>query len=540
MRSLARHIIMAAAVLCNLMYIASCSSDGEDTMPYDEDSATVELEFSLVVGGLSNDTRAGGTWGDDDYDQQTANKWENTIEWGKLQFLVFDENDKYLGEVEDIKYNLQTSTEDNIYNVLGSLAVDGTAIKEGKLNCKLVVLANYDTKITSLKVGDDLSTILGTAYTYDTEGIAQQTSYIPMWGVQTYNDHNSDASYKALSIVKGSRIDVGDIYLLRSMAKIRVTLDDETYENYRITGVSLSDYNLHGYIVPTGYDAGNTKALYYESTDEPMSFHPYVSKAGTSLDFETESEGRSFIVYVPECETATDENSVTTPYINVEIAPVGETTGKSYTVQLRPYEGGKATSDVVSLKRNTIYEYILELSAEAIKIGYQVMPWTEGETNSLEYRFESTLSMENVKKTSYTEGETTKEAVAVAYSSSTPEQYSTWLELDVTTGFTWMVQTDNPSFGFVTQEEDGSVSTAAQYLSIDGSKKIKFMLVPLQDLSLTDDNRSRKASIFVTIQSSENGVASKMPFNSGENTLPGTAEEVRYYQESRSTYDNLE
>lgn len=539
MDSLMRHILMAVAILCNLMFIASCSGDEGNAMPNGGDSASVELEFSLVVGGLSNDTRA-GTWGDNDYDQETANKWENTIEMGKLQFLMFDENDKYLGEVEDVKYNLQTSTEDNSYNVLGTLSIDGTTIKEGKLNCKLVVLANYDSKITNLKVGDALSALLETAYTYDAEAIAKKTAYIPMWGVQTYNESNSDAAYKALTIAKGTRIDVGDIYLLRAMSKVRVTLNEDTYENYRITGVSLSDYNQSGYIVPTGYDAENTKALYYESSDKPVSFHPYTSKAGTTVDFETESEGRSYVVYVPEYETGTDANDVTTPCINVEIAPVGETSGKSYTVQLRPYEGGKATSEVVSLKRNTIYEYILELSVEAIKIGYKVMPWTDGGTNSLTYSFESTLSMENVKKTSFTEGVTTTEAVAVAYSSSRPEQYSTWLKLEVTTAFAWMVQTDNPSFGFVTKEEDGSVSAAAQYLSIDGSKTIEFMLVPLQDVSLTDDNRNRKASVFVTIQSSENGVASKMPFNSGDNKLPGEEEEILYYQVSRTTYDGLE
>lgn len=534
-----------------MLVFASCSSSDEVSSEADGDMGSLQLTFTISMNHVTA-SRA-DTWGDNDYPTQTANEWENSIAWGKMQVLVYNENDKLLGEVENVRYSRLSSDDNNIYEVLGSLKVDTVNVKEGKLNCKMVVLANYDEKIANMNVGDDISAIKDAAYGYDPEKIANRSAFIPMWGVQTYNDNNSETQYKALTIERGKRINVGNIDMLRSMAKIKVALDDETYEGYRIEKVTLSNYNQKGYIIPAGYDATTTKSLYYESTtDSPVSFNPYESKAGKTIGFEEDeesgSERKSYIVYVPEFSTSSDESKNTgslsdgtDPCIDLWIAPLtDETNTKQYRVQLRPYSDGKPTTNVVNLKRNTIYEYTVGgLGTGHQSIDYKVMPWTEGGTNEIDYKFESTLSRENVKTTTYTEEGTTTTAVALAYNSNYTEDYSPWLTLDVTTPFAWMVQTNNPSFGFVTKQEDGSISAVAKYLSVDGSKKLTFKLVPLQDLSLTDDNRSRRASVFITIQSSADGVASKVPFNSGTSPLPGDEEQVIYYQESRTTYDGL-
>lgn len=514
-------LLFAVLSFCSCVYDDESATDGGEVQ-------TMQVQFTISMDNLDNVTRA-GTWGDSDYDAETATTWENAIQVGKLQVLVFSSADKYIGSVGNVSYGRRSGSENNIYDILGTINIDESLLTDGKLSCKFVVLANYDNAVSGLSAGDDLSEIKDEIFSYNATAIANRTTCIPMWGVQTYTDSNTDTQYKPLTLKKGERTDAGEIFMLRAMAKIRVKLGTSLSGSYKLSNVSISDYATKGYIVPAGYNVSATKSLYYASdaTSSDISFNPYAdSEADASLNFQAESDG-SYIVYVPECNTA-DIGA----HVNLTVTSKTKATDtKSYKMKLSSYDStGKSTSTGIDLVRNTIYEYTIT-DLERLSIAYKVMPWTEGGTSNVEYKFSSKLTSERYKQKDISASES---AIAVTYAANNAGM-SPWLTLEVTTPFSWIIHTDNPYFAFLL--EDGSL---VSQISRTGEQTVKFKLVPRYAIDFSDANRSYRASVFVSIPNANDGMSGKMPFNSGSNQLPnGDEYEVLFYQVTAAEYATL-
>jgi len=366
-------------VLLALLSSASCS-DYSDGAQDNSATATMHIKFTISVGGQSQ-SRA-GTWGDNDYNATAANEWESTIEAGRLQALVFDVSDKYLGQVSNLIYYRHTdnsgNVSGNIYDIIGSLNIPLSSIgSDGKLECKLMVFANYGQLIPSQILEAALADIGGEndvniKYWYDAAGIAARTAYIPMWGVKTYTGIN------ALTLKKGQQADAGEIFLLRAMSKIRVSLYKEMTKSHTLTGAMLTNYNNRGYIVPASYAfIGDTKSLNYRADGTvPLSYNPVASKSNTSLAFIEETVGTSYVIYVPEYETTTDDTGTeTTPHITLTITDKsGNDITHDFVIQLKKYTNGVAGA-VQKLTRNTVYNYTI-MGAKSVK--YQAVDWTTG------------------------------------------------------------------------------------------------------------------------------------------------------------------
>lgn len=297
----------------------------------------------------------------------------------KLQVLVYDLNDKYLGQLKYLSSSRHSGDENNVYDILGTLLIDSAAVTDSKLACKLVVLANYDKEVTEPVVGADLSDIIYANYLYDVSGISAQTSCIPMWGVRTYADTNTDDRYKAFTITHGEYIDAGEIFMLRAMSKIRVHLADDVANDYTLTNVTLSNYNRRGYILPSGYNVSETTLLHYEGTEAPLSFHPYTANVNQTLPLSVETENVSYRAYVPEYKCKTDTNGCTDPYISVTVTPkaAGGTAG-IYRIELKKYTDGEPVGSGLDLIRNTIYEYTITSVGPDLSLRYQAIDWTTG------------------------------------------------------------------------------------------------------------------------------------------------------------------
>lgn len=511
--------------------LASCINEDEENI-HSDGVETVQLKFTMSMSEESDDTRA-GTWGDDDYDKETATSWECAIQVGKLQVLLYDNQDKYIGQLNNLSF-VRQSTNSNVYDILGSINIKEEKLTDGKLSCKLVVLANFDEAVAEQAEGTDLSAIKNAYYIYNATKIAQHTNYIPMWGVQKYDDSNSDADYKAISITPGSRSVIGEIFMLRAMAKIRVWLTDELAEDYTLSHVTLSSHNVRGYIAPAGYTVSNTKSLYYTGSTSPLSFNPYTTKDEHALSF-TKEDDNEYVLYVPEIHTTSDDDYGTDPYISLNIESNGSNETETYTIELKQYgKSGMASGDCLDVTRNTIYDYsITEVASNGILIGYKVMPWIEASTNTFKYYFSSVLTSERYKTTTTTTAD--EEAIAVTYGANNAG-YSPWLTLEVETDLTWIIHVDNPSFGFITEDNNEIQSQ----ITATGSQTIKFKLVPRQQVDYADTNRNYRASVFVSTNTGTEN-SGKAPINSGSNQLPnGNEDEVIFYQVSPTTYAGLQ
>lgn len=361
--------------LCLLTIALACtacsSDDGEENVAH----ATTHIKFTLTMSGADVPTTKAGTWGDEDYDTEAATTWESSIGVGKLQVLAYDTSDKYIGQVESLTF-VRRSANQNIYDVYGELSIEASTTTSGTLNCRLVVLANYDNAVTKASAAT-LESLSTTLYTYDISGIRAATSYIPMWGTQVYSGTT------AIKLEEGETIDAGEIFMLRAMAKIRVALADDVANNFVLQSATISDYNSIGYILPAGYSVTATKSLYYDGSTSPLSFHPRAMATGRSLAFQSETARKSYIVYVPEYATKTDATTGgTNPYLSVTIAPKGNTADAGvYRINLRQYIDGTPQADDLDLIRNTVYDYRITAVGPTLSLRYQAIDWTAGGGN---------------------------------------------------------------------------------------------------------------------------------------------------------------
>lgn len=339
-----------------LLTFVSCVNDADEGAC--DSPQTMQIKFTIEMSGERSPAATRTEWGSVT-PKETADLWENTIEEGKLQVLLYNADNNLMGEVQNLTYIRRAGDDNNIYDIVGDLTVDiiGES-NETTLNGKLVVLANYDDKANATK-GTSLYDIADNLYEYDVTGIKARTKYIPMFGVHSISNN--------LKLVKGERADAGDIRMLRAMAKVRVSLDSKTAEKYVLENVSLSDYNQKGYTNPTDF----ATVAETEKLDDEGSLHVKKSKAGTELPFTKISDG-TWVVYVPE-SSATDP-----AHINVSITP--QRTGISstaYEVEIKNYGEGKATGGNLNIVRNTIYDYTISIDDD-VKIQYRAMPWNDG------------------------------------------------------------------------------------------------------------------------------------------------------------------
>lgn len=365
--------IRYVCVLTAALALASCIYEEETSAG--SAARTAHVCLTIVMSDAQSGTRA-GTWGDDDYQKEAATRWENAIATGKLQVLVFASDNSYMGQVTDLVYT-QSSQAHNVYAVTGALNFDPSQLTDGRLSCKFVVLANYDDAAQPT-VLQPMSALESVAYRYRASAIAAQTAYIPMWGVKTFEGDD------ALSVLDEGTTQAGVVYMLRAMSKIRVSLSDDITDQFTLLGASVSGYNTRGYVLPAGFaDVDETTSLFYSGYSAPLSFHPYASAVSQSLAFAAETEGQSFVIYLPECATSLSAASgYTDPCLSVTVAPKATpTAGSAYKINLRQYTDGVEADDCLDLVRNTVYDYVITAVGPTLTLRYQALDWTAGGGN---------------------------------------------------------------------------------------------------------------------------------------------------------------
>lgn len=334
MKTTSLHIAFAA--LLSLLLLASCSRNDEVAVAEGEEGK-VYVTLTLSINGEEVGSRA--TWNSEQDTDEEGVGWENKID--DLQILIYDENDTYVGTVED----LFTSNSQYVGTLNGTNWQSGTY--------KFVVLANFTTNNTDLA---DLASI-----TYN-----QNAEYIPMWGVLK--------SY--FNFAAGERTDIGSIDLLRAMAKVEVSFsDDFPTDEYTIGDITLSPYNTQGYCVPAGYaSVETTGALDREEAGAAYSFNPLTSVSTSSLTF-TEVNGKYYI-YLPEYDNGTEA-------AKIEVTVKNNTTNeeKKYELEFKDYENGAPTGDPYDIVRNHIYRYtITGVNDGKLTFEYKVLLWEEVES----------------------------------------------------------------------------------------------------------------------------------------------------------------
>ena len=375
-------------ILHSAFFICSCSSDDlidEETVVAASDPEAIEITLTITMDPSSTRASSGDTWGELE-DGLTGEDAENAV--SSLQVLFFAETtdesgDSYYAfamEVTQIALT-QTTNSDGSYTFtyLGQLSTNSSLISESTaFQGRLVILANCSISTDGLSTYTDEDLRLGLySLTKSGQQLSIEETGIPMWGVQS----------GSWTLAQGVRTDVGTVELLRAMAKIKVSLNDDMYDGlYRITGATLRGFSDNqGYILPKGY---GTVSETGDLAISDSTFNPYPSGATQdSLLFFLAKDSSYAYIYVPEYDNPSDDAAYIHLYVNRY-----QWSGKTYSrvggglekIVLNAYSDatGLATSDVIDLVRNHVYTFeCYRTVADTVFVTTTVSDWNAVETS---------------------------------------------------------------------------------------------------------------------------------------------------------------
>ena len=187
--------------------------------------------------------------------------------------------------------------------------------------------------------------------------LADTKRYIPMWGVGSFS-----------SLTLGKSTDIGDIALLRAMAKVSVQLrDDMGAKGYTIGSLAINGYNTRGYSVPLTFrSVSKTADIRFDG-----SLHPLDSKATDGPLYFTDYG----YTYIPEYSNTLPSDTPST--VSVDLFRNGKHEGY-YTLHFRAYDSdGAPTGTPYDIQRNNYYQFVIYKHDDRTIVTLHVRKWFE-------------------------------------------------------------------------------------------------------------------------------------------------------------------
>lgn len=534
-----RPVCMALAALLMVGAMASCS-ENENTETAPGDNAYLSLSFST---GTGNSTRAGETSGKALADNETDANPTQESDIHNIKVWVFKSNTG--DEATPISYKAETLSEVKNGNYTLNLRflrkIGGEEVK----NIDLYILANSESiNMPDLIKGKDLSSV--------TRKDLKEVSFTSPFGINS----NGTAENQEVPAGKGLPISraiteisvdshVADteegakdkgikIPLVRAVSKLhfyfaRKSGNDANTSQVKVTRIEVegntiptasyvfpdeAEYNENGYdqnVTSQKYNSSGTAYVSYalklagvENQDikevpDPVSFIKKSNQSAQAyLDAFDKADIRSHnLCYLRETNKAIRG----TIYYSLD----GGATEKSETFNI-PSDG-----NAIRNRELVVYGYFLNGQMGKLTVTPTIQEWQDGGT----YTFIEKASSEVI----ITDGEKTDWGYKVAYGKPKFGPMITIKDID-TDGKTWILQTNNPMFGFVkcnacgNYEENqeiygmnekgdetilGYTYKIKDFLKSDNGvdKEIHFYVVPKKRLD-TSIPHNVKASIFIT------------------------------------------
>lgn len=342
------HFIISATLVALLL--PGCSGEKSHEPEFDPDALLVS--FTITIPETVASTRAG--WEDYEPDKnpvdgEDGNEFECSLLNITPVLYSYDSVSKELGQAECkvVVYSLtKNGTSDNgaTYTAYGRLDTNKKAEELREGNYRLMILANTD----------DSGVIEASAFQ---PGEKQFSFYklpsdefqaIPMWGVA-----KADLS----EIEPGKLHEIGDLYLLRSMAKVRVSVNSDvaTEKKVVLSSLTLNKVNQSGFVSPAKWSSldATTELLPAESLRIPEDVTPMSDQMMT----DQRDENGKLYFYLPEIEnnnTTEREDLILTVDYTVDGV---EREGKIYFCNYS--DGIPVVSTPYDIVRNHIYDFTI-------------------------------------------------------------------------------------------------------------------------------------------------------------------------------------
>ena len=322
----------AALTLSVVLALLACSFSEE----YEEPSQDNDVHVAFVLTVDHTSTRSDMGWDHYDPTDEGTDK-ECAIRPDDIHIKICDAEGRVIGNVEDI--HMERMTQDQ-YSLTGAWMSPGNLLKDAK---KVMILANCGSAAASNEIAD---------ITYSAD---RTDGFIPMWGVRSFT-----------SLTKGESNDLGDIHLLRAMAKVSLKLrSDMESRGYSVGKLTLNHRNTLGYCLPLTYQSvDKTTDIRFEG-----SLHELTSPATDGgLDFTSTG-----YAYLPERSNTRD--GVTPSTITLQLFRNG-TLDDTYTLPFCVYDAeGAPTDRLRDIQRNTLYLFEVYKADNQLKISLHVRRW---------------------------------------------------------------------------------------------------------------------------------------------------------------------
>ncbi len=307
------------------------------------------VAFRVVTPKYAGSNRGSrATWGEK-YEQVGGTEFETALLDGQVQVIITDNDCSQRYAITDLYCKkVYDETLFLVYEYVGRIEEKDLDAMRKVTNGKFHIIANAGAD-ADLK--DELA--------FKRSGQASDFESIPMWGVKTVDFSN---------LTPNNALNIGDVTLLRSMAKVVIDLDTDATDNYitKITDVTISTTNGEGYVLPAGWrEIENTNTL-----DRHAARVPEQTPTG-ARNFKMDDKSHVEF-YLPEIINGEGNDEVTLT-INYETV-LGNMTGKLY---FRRYADGNPGDTPLDVLRNYLYHfYVKKPNHEEVTAILDVIPYS--------------------------------------------------------------------------------------------------------------------------------------------------------------------
>lgn len=350
------------AVVLLVQLSTSCIYDKELTDVQENAITSKYISFTVNVAQQAAATRGDDyTWGDD-YPSTLGTAFENRILTGSLNVYAYDNNGNYVATVQNISYGGTQQVEGiyEFFGVLQSETVNSDITLNNGATLMLVVAANCG----SVTISNGIPDLDGLTFLNAWDAFLSQNSSIPMWGA------------KRVTISGDPIQDVGQIDLLRALAKVEILLDDAIKDKYEITSAKLTKSYTTGYSFPGNWNLTETPTLLHKN-----SFREYGEADALVKDVNMYPVNSSYMIYMPEIDNTNDDVRInltikdkTTDNVSYEFE--GETALRFVTYESTGFLPDSPVP--FNIVRNHYYRYIIKgVGSADLQVICDVRPYAE-------------------------------------------------------------------------------------------------------------------------------------------------------------------
>lgn len=354
--------LYAVLLLSLALLPTGCISDGEGLCPEPDNSATSYITFRVIAPKTMAEGTATRTvpevdnadnW-NDNYLPEEGVDFDNALIGNQFNVFITSNNGTQITRLQVLLHNTTDSNDKVEYSFSGKIPQTDVENLKTHSDARIHIVANSGSYIPQLDGGLSFS---------HAGQPSEAFTAIPMWGVGTFN----------FTTLKPGNNDVGEIWLLRAMAKVEIEIASSTVTDPNLitslTSASVKNANTQGYVLPQEWSKVDyTKALSLENSLRAL---PSVN----GISGMTPADNK-IVFYLPETANTDGTTEIT---LNYTTSLIGNES-RSDVIKFAKYDNnGTPSTPNYDIVRNHLYRFEVSLSGstQQFVIKYTVCPWEE-------------------------------------------------------------------------------------------------------------------------------------------------------------------